>query len=169
MISHIIVYKRLVSLLESRGYKINPSVQPWQSPLKANHPDSSELEIYFYGENFTFDWDSTPFDLRKMSRSERLNIWQTEKTMMSEEAGHICAAKAVLLAITRLGTKKNRTRIGLAFPDNHNFMKYLEPVVIPLSKVGIEFFFITSTLEVAAIGKDWKQLPSADDNNLLKP
>jgi hypothetical protein len=142
-------------------------LQAWQSPLSATHPDSGEIEIYFYGENFTFDWSSTPNDLRQMSRGERLNIWQTEKTMLSEEAGHICAAKAVLLVLTKFATKKNGKRIGLAFPDSHNFMKYLEPVIVPLSKAGIEFFFITSTLEVAAIGKEWKQLPPHEGGGLL--
>ena len=165
MITHVQVYDRLKALLESCGYRITS--WQWKSPLTATHSALGDIEIYFFGENFRVDDNASPFPAHKRTRSEAMQDWQTERTMMSEEAGHVCSAKAVLLAVTKLATRQNGKRIGLAFPDTHNFMKHLEPVVIPLSKAGIEFFFITSTLEVAAIGKQWTQLPPCEGGGLL--
>jgi len=156
MITHILVYNALEKFLQPLGYRITS--WRWNLPLLATHPKFGEIEVYFYGENFRVDESESP--VHKRTRSEAIQVWKTEKTMMSEEAGHVCVAKAVLLALTKLATRKGEKRIGLAFPENHNFMKHLHPLIRLLTSGGVECFFICSDLSVAHI-------PAQTPRNLL--
>lgn len=160
------VYKALESRLAAQGYRITSHY--FQSPLKALHPELGELEIHFYGENLKINEETfTPFPIYKRTRGETLNIWRTERAMMDEEAAHNCTAKAICLALSRLATRKDNTRIGLAFPEAHNFMKHLGPLVPPLAAAGIDFFFICSDLSVLAVGKHWDLLPAHESGLLI--
>ena len=156
MISHIRVYNAVSKFLESQGYVVSPNMG-FRSPFNATHPTLGEIEIYFYGENYRWDESMSPFPMHKWTRSDIKQAWQVERTMMNEEDGHVCVAKALLMALTKATQGK---RIGLAFPDNHNIMQHLNPVGSLFSRV-IEFFFVCTDLSVAAVGSYWDQLPSA--------
>lgn len=167
MITNVLVCNRLKGFLEPLGYRITS--WQWNSPLTATHSELGELEIYFYGENYTVDESALPFSRLQWSRSEFLQIWKTEKTMMSEEAGHVCVGKAILLALTKRASQDNTKRIALAFPDSHNFMKHLYPIVIPLTALGIGFYIITSDLVVAHIpAQSLRKLETGSEAGLLK-
>jgi hypothetical protein len=161
VITHVLVHKHLEAILKSQGHTISATLKPWRSPLFATHPNRGEIEVHFYGENYTFDESSTPFEINELTRNERLKLWQTQKTMMSEEAGHVCVAKAVLLALTRLIALKGQRRVGLAFPDTHNFRHYLDPILPALAKCEIEIFIICSDLSVAFFDRAVFGLPPA--------
>ena len=167
MITHIHVYKQLEAILKSQGHTVNATLKPWRSPLIATHPQRGEIEVHFYGENFTFDESSSSFQIHELSRGERLKVWQAEKTMLSEEAGHVCVAKAVLLALTRLVALRGQRRVGLAFPDNHNFRQHLDPILTELAKCGIEIFIICTDLSVAFFDREMFGLPPASGGGLL--
>jgi hypothetical protein len=154
-------------MLKSQGHTINPTLKQWRSPLLATHPERGEIEVHFYGENYAFDESSTPLEIYKLSRTESLKIWQSGKTMMSEEAGHVCVAKAVVLGLTRLVALRGQRRVGLAFPDSHNFRQHLDPILPALAKGGIEFFFICSDLSVCFIDRAVFGLPPASGGGLL--
>jgi hypothetical protein len=167
MLTHVLVYKALKKFLESEGYSLAPTLEPWKSPLRATHPEFGELEVYFHGENYTVDEGAfSPFPIYKRTRAEALDIWRTERTMLTEEAGHVCVAKAILLAIEKLAEGK---RIALAFPDSHNFMTHLKPAIVhALAKAGIGFFIICSDLSVADVPAKSLQLTTGKGGLLIE-
>lgn len=158
MISHVHVYKVVKEFIERHGYEITSWT--FDSPLKAKHPQHGEIEVYFYGENYTIDENTLPFGRIKWSRSEFIQFWKTEKSMMDEEAAHTCIARAFLLVMKKLLSRKTTKRIALAFPRTHNFMEHCEILIDPWAKAGLEFFLVESNLAVSPVGRFWdRKLP----------